>query len=68
MYRSECEIGIGESFLMFNVHPVLSVMPPAAKLEDELRRIIEKGPFLETKLKPNCREEKKVKIKAEEVK
>jgi hypothetical protein len=50
---------------MLNVYPVLHVISSLEKMEDELKRIIKNGPFLEAKLKVNCREEEENKKKEE---
>jgi hypothetical protein len=53
---------------MLNIRPVLSVMPPVTKLEDELQRIIKNSPFLGAKLKLDCQKETETIVKTNKAK
>ena len=46
-----CEVDLGSSTLMLDVFPTLHVISGMEKLDEEIERMIRKGPFVEAKLK-----------------
>ena len=46
-----CEVNLGSSTLMLNVFPTLHVISGMEKLDEDIERMIRKGPFIEAKLR-----------------